>query len=147
MIFHVQSTNEKLLKAATIAETVLNDPKFIETIQNRPLKFTHTKDTPKEVVAKMIAHLNKPSTVIVDEYRSFNPWSAAIGYSNGEGEVFINMRKINYNSVLDYVGTFVHEWMHEIGYSHGSNNPKGKENSVPYWVGNLAATYAERFYV
>ena len=73
-------------------------------------------------------------------WKPFNPWTSAIAttFKNKPGKIFINLRKIQQRSVEDYVNTITHEVTHILGYSHGSNSPKGKENSVPYWLGNKA---------
>lgn len=49
------------------------------------------------------------------------------------------------NSVAEMVHTCVHEFVHgaddrgEMG--HGDDSAEGKENSAPYWIGNLAQRY------
>jgi hypothetical protein len=52
------------------------------------------------------------------------------------------------NSVGELVNTFVHEYIHDVdedgAMTHGDNSPSGKEDSVPYWVGNKAEEYYNR---
>ncbi len=50
------------------------------------------------------------------------------------------------HSVGLIAGTLIHECIHaldcfstEFGVGHGDNNSEGKENTAPYWIGNLAA--------
>lgn len=144
MIFHVQNKqNQKLMEASVIAEMVLRDANFLQTITDRPLSFTHTTDKPIWVSAKIRSGVLH-NEIAVLEYKTWNPWSAAIGYSDGQ-DIYVNIRKIPSLSVLDYVGNFVHEFCHHIGYGHGNNSPKGKQNSVPYWCGTLAMKHGERF--
>jgi hypothetical protein len=52
------------------------------------------------------------------------------------------------NTADEFVHTFVHEYVHDVDYhsdgnpmiemGHGDQSPKGKEKSVPYWLGNRA---------
>lgn len=140
-MFNVINNDPKLKEAAEIAEKVLHDPSFIKEIREKN-KFTYTPDSSEEVAEVIEANLNLKINVLT--YKTWSPWSAVIGYSDGE-DIYVNTRKLPYLSVSDYVGNFIHEFCHHIGYGHGNNKPNGKEHSVPYWVGNLAQEYAEKY--
>ena len=81
-------------------------------------------------------------------YESLNPFSRAYGYytKSRPYDVNINSRKLGGRSTESIVNTLVHELIHAIdgldvkhSYGHGSNSREGKQNTAPYWIGNLAA--------
>jgi hypothetical protein len=68
-------------------------------------------------------------------YKTWNPWSKVMGYTNGVN-IYINSRKLSSMSQADLVGLLCHEYLHIVGFRHG-NNYKTKEKcekSVPYFV-------------
>lgn len=107
-------------------------------------RFTHTNDSPEIVFNAMASYVSGDNTVEIKAWKPWNRWTSAIAttYPNKPGLMFINVRKTHQFPVANYVGTICHEISHLAGYSHGSNNPKGKENSVPYWIGNQAKDWA-----
>jgi hypothetical protein len=40
-------------------------------------------------------------------------------------------------SIESIANTIFHETLHIIGFAHGDNRPENKENSVPWFIGNL----------
>ncbi len=74
--------------------------------------------------------LGSPTTAYVDD-----------DYPN---TVFLNSRKLD-RDISEIVNTIVHECVHavdaaltNVSFGHGDNNWRGKGNSAPYWIGNLA---------
>lgn len=68
-------------------------------------------------------------------YKPFNPWTKAMGYSDGKA-IYLNSRKFKDFSFNDLVGLLCHEYLHMVGFSHG-NNYKTEEKclySVNYFV-------------
>lgn len=130
----------KLLDAKTLAE------QFFETelhvILNQS-KFTYTDKTPEQVF-NHIASNHQHMTATIKPWKPLNPWTSAIAttFKNKPGEIYINVRKINQRSIAQYVATLSHEATHILGYSHGSNSPKGKEDSLPYWLDAKAEAWA-----
>jgi hypothetical protein len=112
---------------------------FYNTI-NQKSDWSYTKDQGAKV-ARVLREESQQAfhhdDVEIRPYRTRLPWSSVIGYSDGEN-IYINMRKIDSLDVSDYVGNLVHEFCHHAGYGHGDNSPKGKQNSVPYYCGDLA---------
>ena len=73
--------------------------------------------------------------VPVFTYRPWNPFTAALGYSQ-RGNIYLNKTKIDSLEFSDLVGLLCHEILHTIGFSHG-NNYKTEEKclySVNYFV-------------
>ena len=94
-----------------------------------------------EIVTKLLI----PKTPIdVYYYKPIYPWSAALGYFDGEA-IHINYRKLLNHTAL--VGLLLHEYAHYCGFNHGigpSRNYKSKDkilHSVPYWLSENAGKY------
>jgi len=107
--------------------------------------FTFTDDTPERVfnhlASEFTAYQNGRAPILVEPWKPFNPWTSAVAttFKNKPGVIFINVRKINQRSAIDYARTLVHEWAHVSGYGHGSNSNQGsteKLKSVPIWLAN-----------
>lgn len=136
------SSGCKIIQAMRLAE------QFFETelhiILGRRDEFTHTEDSVMQVFNHLASN-HKNRIIIAKLWKPRNPWTSAVAttFKNKPGEVYINVRKINQRSIQDYVNTLVHESCHVLGYGHGSNSPKGKENSVPYWLGAQAEEWAK----
>lgn len=124
---------------ARIADCVLKSEKFLNEVATH--SYTFTSATSGEQVADSIrkAHI----TLTVSTYKSKLPWSKTVAYRNaGETTAYLNLRKNPAGKdIAEVVNTLVHEWLHVLGYGHGTNSAKGKENSVPYGVGSIAGKY------
>lgn len=58
--------------------------------------------------------------------------------------LFLNFKKLNRSSE-SIAATVIHESIHAVDdseeqytFGHGNNSPVGKDNTAPYWIGNLA---------
>jgi hypothetical protein len=79
--------------------------------------------------------MNYKGIAPVFTYRPKWPWTKALGYS-GNGAIHLNVYKLDSLTHADLVGLLCHEYLHEVGFSHG-NNFKTKEKilySVNYYV-------------
>lgn len=141
-MFTLKIPNEKLKKASDLANDFLWN--HLSVIKKEPY-FSHTKLTSKQVYDQIKAHLEKGQAIEVRLYKPFWWRSKAIAYTKGKNVIFINQYKLNERSATEYANTLVHEYLHIVGFGHGNNNPKGKEQSVPYRVGQLAEDYASLF--
>jgi len=136
----------KIFDAACLATKFFRDVEFAKRTEN--VIFTYTKDYRVDILRKIsdeiVERVTKRNPVMIKAYRTFNPWSAAIAMTKKSepGVIYINTRKIARRDEADYINTLVHEFMHIVGYSHGSNSPKGKEDSVPYRMGSIAEDWA-----
>lgn len=83
-------------------------------------------------------------------YKPYWRWSKALGYFDPSkpSTIHLNAYKLK-RSLASVVGTFYHEVAHMCdnadkyhSYGHGDNNPKGKQNTFPYAVGNMAMGFA-----
>lgn len=58
--------------------------------------------------------------------------------------LFLNFKKLD-REIEGIAATIIHESIHALDdaeenytFGHGNNSPKGKHNTAPYWIGNLA---------
>lgn len=122
-----------------VANCVANNEAFIKEVALFP-DYDYTDDK-SEVVALAVKNIKANVTT----YKTANPFSAAIAttYPTDTVNVYLNIRpKANPRPMPDMVNTLFHEGLHLSGYKHGDNYANGKENSVNYRVGTIAAKYS-----
>ena len=89
------------------------------------------------------------NTINVKVYYPRWRWSKAIGYFTPARPLDININGYKLNRSVDsIIGTLFHELVHmadneneEHSYGHGDNNPNGKSNTSPYFIGNVFSNY------
>lgn len=142
--YSVKSTLSWLAEVGKVANCVVKQPDFIKEVSEHK-QFDYTSDSSKTVAEKMA----KFTPVILTTYTK--NCSSAIAYRNvGSNIVYFNLGKncklqrLNPRAMKYMINTAIHERLHVVGYGHGDNNSKGKGNSVPYGVGDLAEKYADR---
>ncbi|TMQ14872.1 MAG: hypothetical protein E6J91_14270 [Deltaproteobacteria bacterium] len=128
-------------EATNQANLLLAKAEFYERIRTCP-RFELTKASPRDI-ADLMERCTARLTVRL--YKSRWPWSRAFGYEDARfpDMVFLNTRKLD-RSMASIVGTIIHESVHAadahspLDFGHGSNSSADKENTAPYWIGNLA---------
>ncbi|MCB9163593.1 MAG: hypothetical protein H6592_04015 [Flavobacteriales bacterium] len=149
--------NANVDNAVERTNELLQDPAFFDAIRAHP-KFDRSTATPVQ-----IADLMQQSATVVEVklYKSKWPLSKALAYEdhNYPNTVFLNSRRLD-RSLASICATIVHECVHavdaldkDLRFGHGGNDPNGKENTAPYWIGDLAyemisgkpATFAQVF--
>jgi hypothetical protein len=141
---------QNLRKAAAFANELAGTEEFWRQIREKP-KFDYTSLTSAQIEQRL---RGAGTELKIKMWRPGNP-AQRFTYRNTVAFVdhahphhlFYHEKFIG-NSVDELVHTFVHEYVHDVDYhsdgsalidmGHGSNNPKGKEESAPYWIGNLA---------
>lgn len=122
---------DRFFRLALTDDTVLNKSKF---------DFSNAK--PYEIRNNIVGGFN----LRVEFYRPSiwkgGRWSKVIGY-HSSGTIYLNQYYAVRND-CEIVNTLVHESMHFFGYSHGDNSSEGKDNSVPYWMGDRAQELCEQ---
>lgn len=67
-------------------------------------------------------------------------------YTDGRfpNTLFLNFKKLD-REIEDIAATIIHESIHALDdaeatytFGHGNNSSAGKDNTAPYWIGNLA---------
>ena len=106
-----------------------------------PFTFNHTKDNLHDVRLKVHKAQEVDLTIEVKTYRPMWRRSKTIAYAEGR-TIFVNEYKIPSLDVADYVGNFVHEAMHVLGYSHKGNRVTAYNlKTVPYAFGRAASLW------
>jgi len=135
--------NSKVLDCVEFINDLLKTDSFYDSI-DKFHSFTHTEYEPRDIAQLM---KNDENQIIVKLYKSKNPWTKANAYVSPKykNTLFLNTRKL-WRNEEDMINTIVHECVHVVDFSengkidfgHGDNYSKGKDNSAPYWIGNLA---------
>jgi hypothetical protein len=130
--FENRTNQSKINAAIEIAEKLLNiDSKMLGEIAFKN-DFKYNSGVGFVVANALI---KERPLIPVFTYKSFNPWSAAIGYFDGKA-IYVNIRKLPSMDAIDVAKNLCHEYSHYCGFGHG-NNYKTKEKtlySVPYFI-------------
>lgn len=125
------------ISLAKTANCVLTDNAFlieVATIND----FDYSNDSGLEVSLK----LQTPVKAYLTTYKAWR-YSKVIAYRNkGSNIIHFNTRK-NPRLPEKMVNTSIHELLHIHGYDHNGNGTEGngRENTVNYYVGNIAEKY------
>lgn len=143
MKIFVGMNDENIRRAASITMKHYADAEFLNRLA-KVKKFNHTDYSPLEV-SKILPVAMKDISLEVIPYKSINPFSAAIGYAEGD-KIFINTRKPNL-PVMDRVQTLYHESCHVVGFTHKGNRPNMYNlGTVPYLAANIFMGYVREIY-
>lgn len=116
MKFDNRTIEPRVYKAIMDAEyLLLPDSKMMAELAVKD-DFAFNSGTGKEVVHKIV-NCNKKAAVYF--YKPFNPFTKALGYSDGK-DIHLNVRVFDKLSHNDLVGLLCHEWLHFL-FSHGNN--------------------------
>lgn len=137
-VFSVKSNLKYMIKLADVSNCVIKKESFASDLLKIE-SFDYSDANGETVYNDLINHRSTLRT-----YRSKNPFSSvnAMTLKSKKHEIYFN-RKNNPRSMKEMVRTSVHELSHNAGYSHGDNTTRGKENSVPWTVGRIAAENLE----
>jgi hypothetical protein len=127
--FYLQTHNCKIKDAAKEAERYISA--LIEGEIKLPDFFTHTSDTPLEV----IQNFKSGSSIPVREYTSSWFYRNVLGYFDGRA-IYVNTRFSKNADIASIAGNLVHEYCHSLGYKHkGDKVTTYNLQSVPYVLG------------
>lgn len=133
-------------KAVLQANNLLTSPEFFEEISKND-SFDFSTATPAQIAEIMknsklefTVEMFYPNILQAFVYRK----TLAFTDSHYPNYLFLNYKKLN-REVEDIAATIIHESVHALDdaekdftFGHGNNSSVGKENSAPYWIGNLA---------
>lgn len=134
--FENRTLDRKLDEYIQDARTLLlpNSPMMLELLSKDDFKYNSGKGY--DIHQKIV----KFSEVVpVFLYKPFNPFTSAMGYSDGKS-IHINKRKIGTMARTDLIGLLLHELMHQIGFNHGTGRTRNYKTedkclfSVPYFI-------------
>jgi hypothetical protein len=143
MKIYLEINDENVRRAASIVMKHYADSDFLEKIASVE-KFNNTLLSPKEI-AKLLPTYMHTMVVNVVPYKSFNPFTSAIGYAEGN-KIFINTRRLDL-SVMDRVQNLYHESCHIVGFTHRGNRPNIYNlHTVPYRAANIFMNHVREIY-
>ncbi len=134
-----------VLQAVLEANAVLKNPEFYEIVAQ------HDQFDMANISPALISGLMKTSALEF-KIRVFRPtiftfikYFKTYAYTDGDypDTLFLNANKLNRSSA-EIAATIIHESVHAINgttiyeFGHGDNSSVGKENTAPYWIGNMA---------
>jgi hypothetical protein len=129
---NIITNSDAIKKAITDAERLLSpDSPMMQEIKYKD-DFEYGAGKGIEVFTRIAT-----STIIapVFSYRPKWVWSKSLGYSDKSG-IHLNVYKLENLDHESLVGLLIHEWLHQVGFSHG-NNFKTKfkvDHSVNYFA-------------
>ena len=146
-------SNKKVKTACKLAnEIVLHSAEFKEHIINKDsYDMTEPSDLKADIVHQSMCNLLYERDVIVKVYYPWYRFSKALGYFSKDRPFDINLNGYKLKrSTGSIVSTLVHELVHMCDnldndhyYGHGDNSKKGKENTMPYYIGYAAGRYLD----
>ena len=140
-----QEEHLHVIKAVSLANQLLNDPMFYSNIAAKDHFDLSTASPP--VVAEVLQNSN-----LVFAVELFYPnlltfkYRKTLAYTDTRfpNRLFLNFKKLD-RSAESIAATIIHESVHAVDnttemytFGHGNNSAVGKENTAPYWIGNLA---------
>jgi hypothetical protein len=140
-----QELHPHVIKAVGFANQLLNDPMFYSNIAAKGHFDLSTASA--AVVAEVLQSSN-----LVFAVELFYPnlltfkYRKTLAYTDSRfpNRLFLNFKKLN-RTAESIVATIIHESVHAVDdatqmytFGHGNNSAVGKENTAPYWIGNLA---------
>lgn len=140
-------SNEVVREAVQKANALLTDTTFLQAIRDKD-RFDLSTATPA-VIADLIASSELEFSVELFYPNSITQrwkYRNTLGYTDADfpNTVFLNVKRLN-RGIAEIVGTIIHECIHalddandEYTFGHGNNSPRDKDNTAPYWIGNLA---------
>lgn len=125
-----KAQQDLIIKAVDKSRTILKWPEWVVTVKNS--SFSETSDSGDEILIKMSA-----KTISI-KLKEFHTVSSTIAYTLLHGDL-INLnsyyldqyvKEASIEGEASVASTIIHEFMHEIGYTH--RHFWSKKNSVPY---------------
>lgn len=95
----------------------------------------------EESLAEIIERLKSPKFMRLRTFDGSAENGHVFAYQS-EGAAYLNRDRLN-RKACSLINTLVHEYMHFVGYSHGDNDPNGKQESIPYYFGDRAQELCE----
>ena len=138
--------NPKVKQAVEMANSILVNPIFYEKIKEKE-RFDLCTTSP-QIIANLIKQSNlefKIELFYPTGWRAIK-YRKTFAYMDSKypNTLFLNLKKLN-RKAESIAATIIHESLHALDneaidytFGHGNNSVKGKGNTAPYWIGNLA---------
>ena len=142
-MFVYKGSNKKLIEATSKANRLLLTDEFYMAIKNKSTDFDMSTASP-EYISEFIWKNKEDVTCNVKTYSKRFTKALAYFTRSRPNDININTYKLN-RSMGSIVATLIHEYVHMVdhvdkkhSFGHGSNSRKGKQNTAPYWIDNVA---------
>jgi hypothetical protein len=138
-----KGSDEDINAAIKGASDVLKNKKFYDEIKKHK-NFDYTVVSPSDISEYI---KNSDASLRIRLYKPNDERSNTTAYvtSKYKNTIFINYYKKD-RGLKHVVNTIIHEIVHsvdalqnDIKFGHGGNSSVGKDNSAPYWIGDLAS--------
>jgi hypothetical protein len=142
-----KESHPKVKEAVEMAIEILRNDMFYTKI-NEKNTFDLSTAAPK-TIAKLMKYSNlefKIDLFFPSSFWDILKYRNTLAYTNAQfpDTLFLNLKKLK-RSPESIAATIIHECVHaldnhskEYTFGHGNNSSIGKENTAPYWIGNLA---------
>jgi hypothetical protein len=132
--------------AADKSNELLKNAEFYKAIANKP-NFDLSTASPK-IVADLLekSDLEFKVEIFYPNVLQSIKYRKTFAYTDERfpNTLFLNFKKLD-REIESIAATIIHESIHALDnaeeaytFGHGNNSPVGKENTAPYWIGNLA---------
>lgn len=118
-----------------VAFAIKQVEKLLEKDSQMIKELSAKKDFKFDSIDVVFKLLMEKEPVPVFTYKSWNPWSKAVGYFDGKA-IYLSVKALDKFDFAQVCGLLLHEYAHYCGFSHG-NNYKTEEKclySVPYYL-------------
>ncbi|GEQ87429.1 hypothetical protein ULMS_29370 [Patiriisocius marinistellae] len=146
MIITFNDKQPKVEEATEMANSILKNPVFYSKIREKN-NFDLSTASP-QIIADLIENSDlefKVDLFYPSGWRAIK-YRKTFAYMDHRfpNTLFLNLKKLNRSS-RSIAATIIHESLHALDheaidytFGHGNNSSKGKSNTAPYWIGNLA---------
>ena len=144
-------STEKMLVAIRLLECVINSSKFkllIESYSFKNAKIKGKRVSSKKVFEMIMSGKDQFNVEDDNDMDLFitlcNRWySSTVGYTYPDTyKTWINYKFFKKFDIAEIAGNLIHEYMHNIGFTHDLNWNKTRKNSVPYAIGDIVQMLA-----
>lgn len=141
-----KSGNVRINQCILCANTLLDNEIFYKNIKVKETPFDMSTASAEYISNIMYLKKNLLTCNVRTYHRRF---TRALAYfiPSQPDTVYINTAKLN-RSTGSIIATLIHEWVHLVdhddkthSFGHGDNSPRGKQNTAPYWIDNLAQSF------
>lgn len=153
MVNFAPEQEEKVREAVKIIKAIISSDEF----KQRVLDYTHNGNkgffdnqgmTNEEVYqtiidgAEKMGNTSKNNTMDV-ELELYHQKTNTIGYTYPNTvRIWMNTKYFNKYTPVKVADNLMHEWMHKLGFTHGTVWNKDRDHSVPYAIGYLVEELA-----
>jgi hypothetical protein len=144
----------KLDRALMLVERVLNSEEFHRKVLGfewrAQRRFAENQGLTNEAILARIFDAEEHSRpgrngtldLKLQLVRSRNPWSRVPGWTRpGDDTIWLNSRFFRRSdwTAADVAGNLVHEWLHQLGFTHPYQATPDRPFTVPYAVGEIVS--------